>query len=194
MTSAPWRANSSAIARPIPPDAPVMAATWPAKGEAFIRWVAEAIALDESAECNLQSSLMRFCCQRGRLSRGLPLLSFLAASALGLSTAAQEPVAVLPPADRVAQLIADLGSNAFSDREHASEELARIGLPAFSALEAALKHPDREVRLRSDRVLKLIKTHDTQRRLDAFLHGQEGSDDFQLPAWGRFRKGYGDDP
>lgn len=126
--------------------------------------------------------------------RGLPLLALATASALGLSLWAQESATSAPTADRITQLIADLGSNEYSERENASDELARIGSPAYAALEAAMRHPDREVRLRSERVLKLIKNHDTQRRLEAFLHGQAGSDDAVLPAWSRFRKDYGDDP
>ena len=118
-------------------------------------------------------------------------------AALCLSAAAgekaSEPAAALPVADRVAELITALGSEEFRIRESASEELARIGLPAFSALEAAAVHPDREVRYRSLRVLGLIRQHDMQRRLDAFLQGKDGADEYPLPGWTRFRKSYGDE-
>src|SRR5262249_7596788 len=95
--------------------------------------------------------------------------------------------------DRVAELIKALGSNEFRVRETASEELARIGLPAFAALEAAALHPDREVRYRSQRVLGLIRQHDMQRRLEAFLQGKERADEYPLPGWPRFRQSYGND-
>lgn len=100
----------------------------------------------------------------------------------------------LPTADKIARLIADLGSDEFSVRESASQELMRIGLPAFAALEAAAKHPDREVRYRSQRVLGVIRRHDVERRLEAFLSGKEDTDDYPLPAWNRFSKTFGDGP
>ena len=104
-----------------------------------------------------------------------------------------KPAAAPPVPDRVAELIKNLGSEEFRIRESASEELAQIGLPAFSALEAAALHPDREVRYRSLRVLGLIRQHDMQRRLDAFLQGKDSADEYPLPGWTRFRKSYGDE-
>ena len=98
----------------------------------------------------------------------------------------------LPAPERVNKLIADLGNTEYTVRESATEELARIGLAAYSALEAAANHPDREVRYRSQRVLGIIRRHDTERRLEAFLSGQETSNEYPLPAWSRFRKAYGD--
>jgi hypothetical protein len=96
-------------------------------------------------------------------------------------------------ADRISRLIADLGSDDFIARESASEELAKIGLPAFAALELAASHPDREVRFRSQRVLNMIRQHDQERRIDAFLSGRDEAEAYPLPGWTRFRKSYGDD-
>src|SRR5207248_1334861 len=100
----------------------------------------------------------------------------------------------LPTADKIASVIAELGSEEYAVRESASEELTHIGLPAFSALEAAANHPDREVRYRSQRVLGIIRRHDIERRLEAFLSGKDDSDDYPLPGWNRFSKAYGDGP
>ena len=100
----------------------------------------------------------------------------------------------LPAADRIARLISDLGSEEYTVRESASDELTRIGLPAFSALEAAARHADREVRYRSQRVLGIIRRHDIERRLEAFLSNKDESDDYPLPGWNRFSKAYGDGP
>lgn len=97
----------------------------------------------------------------------------------------------LPPADHIARLIADLGSEEYTVRESASDELARIGLPAFSALETAANHPDREVRYRSQRVLGIIRKLDNERRLEAFLSGKDDAEDYPLPGWTRFHKTYG---
>ncbi|HMC11380.1 MAG TPA: hypothetical protein VKH44_08825, partial [Pirellulaceae bacterium] len=79
-------------------------------------------------------------------------------------------------------------------RESASEELARIGLPAFAALETAVNHPDREVRYRSQRVLGIIRRHDNERRIEAFLSGKDDADEYPLPGWTRFHKAYGNGP
>ncbi len=97
-----------------------------------------------------------------------------------------------PPVDRVSRLISDLGSEEYTVREAATEELARIGLPAFAALEAAASHADREVRYRSQRVLGIIRRHDNERRLESFLSDKQDATDYALPGWNRFRKTYGD--
>jgi hypothetical protein len=106
------------------------------------------------------------------------------------SLAADSP----PAADHISRLIADLGSIEYTVREAASEELAQIGLPAFAALQSAANHPDREVRYRAQRVLGIIRRHDVERRLEAFLSGKDGSDDYPLPGWTRFSKTYGEGP
>lgn len=98
------------------------------------------------------------------------------------------------PADdaTVKKLIEELGADEFATREAATEQLARFGLPAYKAVEAAVQHPDREVRYRAERVLGRIRQNDLQRRLDAFLAGKEATDDYQLPGWKRFKKAFGD--
>jgi hypothetical protein len=97
-----------------------------------------------------------------------------------------------PVANRVGALIAALASDDYTTRESASDELARIGLPALSALEAAASHPDREVRYRSQRALALIRQHDHERRLEVFLSGKDDDEEYPLPGWTRFRKTFGD--
>lgn len=154
---------------------------------------AGSVALGASARRRLQSNSMEFCrSQTLRQPRRLvpaALAMFVCSLAI-----AEEPAPGPSAAERVTELIANLGSDEYALRESASDELARIGLPAFSALESAALHPDREVRFRSQRVLSLIRQHDVQRRLEAFLVGQEASGDNPFPGWSRFRKAYGDDP
>lgn len=104
----------------------------------------------------------------------------------GMSLAADET-------PRIASLVAQLGSNEFTEREAASDELTRAGLTALTALEAATVHPDREVRYRSVRILVQIRELDLQRRLEAFLSGKEDASEYPLPGWSRFKKAYGDD-
>jgi hypothetical protein len=95
--------------------------------------------------------------------------------------------------ERVAALIKQLGSDEFSSRERATEQLTKLGLAAYKPLQAAADSPDREVRYRAERILGTIRELDLKRRLEAFLKGQEQEDDYPLPAWSRFRKSYGDE-
>ena len=95
--------------------------------------------------------------------------------------------------DRVSTLVKQLGSEDFAEREAASDELTRLGLPAFAALEAAAAHPDREVRYRAVRILGQIRELDLQRRLEAFLGGKDDAGEYPLPGWNRFKKAYGED-
>jgi hypothetical protein len=95
--------------------------------------------------------------------------------------------------ERVAVLVSQLGDDDFFVRETAGEELTRIGMPALTALEAAARHSDREIRYRSRRILGLIRQLDQERRLEAFLEGKEDPTGYALPGWGRFQKSYGDD-
>jgi hypothetical protein len=105
---------------------------------------------------------------------------------------AEDPARSAQANDRIARLINDLGSDEFAIREAASDELARLGLTAVGPLQAASTNADREIRLRSQRVLGLIRQQDVERRLQAFLRHQEEVDDDPLPGWGRFQKTYGD--
>ena len=114
----------------------------------------------------------------------LPAAQFQAAAAP--AQGAQDP-------GRISSLVKQLGSEDFAEREAAGDELTRAGLAAFSALETAAAHPDREVRYRSIRILGQIRELDLQRRLEAFLSGKNDTDEYPLPAWSRFKKAYGDD-
>ena len=70
--------------------------------------------------------------------------------ALGLLGAAPTGQAAdkVDPA-RIAQLIEQMGSAEFEEREKSTVELSRIGLPALPALREALKSNDPEVRRRA---------------------------------------------
>jgi len=116
----------------------------------------------------------------------------LASAAAPCYLEAAEQVSGSTETERIAALVKQLGSDEFSSRESATEELTKIGLPAFKPLEDAAESPDREVRYRAARILGIIRELDMQRRLEAFLQGKDGEDDYPLPAWGRFKKQYGD--
>ena len=68
-----------------------------------------------------------------------------------------------PDADsqaRIKTLIAQLGSDSFSEREEASEELAAGGVAAVGLLRAATKHDDLEVRWRARDALAVVEQND----------------------------------
>lgn len=116
----------------------------------------------------------------------------IGATSLGVLAAADVPMTgAHADAGLIEKLIRELGHERFSTREAASDRLARIGLPAFAALEEASRASDREVRFRAERILNLIRKNDLERRLAAFIAGT-GKDDYELPAWDRFQKAYGD--
>jgi hypothetical protein len=91
-----------------------------------------------------------------------------------------------------AQLVPQLGHPHFATRKQAMDELVAWGVEAIPALEAGLRSPDREIRFRSQRALERVRAQDFQRRLQVFAAGQDAQEQYQLPAWGLFRKQVGD--
>jgi hypothetical protein len=91
------------------------------------------------------------------------------------------------------ELVELLGSVTFESRETASQELARRGDSIRSELEAALRHPDLEVRLRARKLLAAMSHSDMQRRLEAFIEDIEGKKEHDLPAWKEYSKLLGSD-
>lgn len=68
-----------------------------------------------------------------------------------------------PDADsqaRIKTLIAQLGSDSFTEREEASEELASFGVEATGLLRAAIHHGDLEIRWRARDALTTIEQND----------------------------------
>jgi hypothetical protein len=64
----------------------------------------------------------------------------------------------IPEAERIARLIEQLGHDQFAKREAASEELDRIGVPAFAALRKAVADTaDAEVRFRAKCLMEAIE-------------------------------------
>jgi hypothetical protein len=123
----------------------------------------------------------------------LPLACIAFAAMPHLASAAEAPSPAASGPQQIERLISDLGSDEYTARERAAETLMKVGLPAFSALEKAAGHPDREVRFRAQRILGTIRHQDLQRRLESFLSGKETPGDYPLPSWTRFEKAYGDD-
>jgi hypothetical protein len=129
-----------------------------------------------------------------------PLLASLLLSA-ALNSALLQPPAFAdasPDAQTgaadVTSLIAQLGDAKFAVRKSAGEKLARIGLPAFQALEEATRDGDREIRYRAEKVLSVIRQNDLNRRLTIFLASLDSPEDKSLPSWPRFKAAHGNTP
>lgn len=131
---------------------------------------------------------VRFC---GRFWTAVFLLA--AATPLGGLAAEMQASPFTREVGDAAALVSQLGDSRFVVRERAAESLIQIGLPAIAALEQGITNPDREVRYRSQRALRIIRQQDFLRRLDAFSRSSDSQQDYDLPAWQWFRSLVGDD-
>jgi hypothetical protein len=123
-----------------------------------------------------------------------------ATSTLGLVIcAAGLPVlaafAAAPPAspEGISQLVRQLGSPKFAERERASRELVTLGIAAKDALTAAANDPDdAELRARARGLLAIVRESDFRNRLEAFSADFDGRRKQSLPGWQRFAALLGD--
>jgi hypothetical protein len=122
-------------------------------------------------------------------------LSFVAILAAGFASAAPagspDPKTLeIPPGElsRARELVQQLGSDQYSIREKAEQELARMGRLARPALlEAANTDPNQEIRARCSNLLPRATALDLKARLDVFLADTEGKYEHDLPGWAEFR-------
>jgi hypothetical protein len=123
------------------------------------------------------------------------LVPALAAVVLGAGAAAGAGVSPDPKDLVISQgdlakardLVRQLGSEAYRDREEAHAELTRMGRLARPALlDAAGTDPDPEVRFRCSRLLPKAAADDLKARLDTFLADTEGKYRHDLPGWDKF--------
>ena len=94
-------------------------------------------------------------------------------------------------AERVRQWVCELGSIKFSIRQFATTNLIAQGVVALPEVEAGLKSSDREVRLRCQRIYRVIRENDFQARLVRFA-ADTGLHAHGLPKWPAFRSLTGD--
>ena len=85
-------------------------------------------------------------------STGLGLLIVLA----GLAAPAESTVA---SPEQLRQLVQRLGHPEYAVRQHAQDQLARLGFQAFEALEEAADSPDLEVARRAQMLLRELRQH-----------------------------------
>jgi hypothetical protein len=103
----------------------------------------------------------------------------------------------VPPQElsKARELVRQLGSDVYREREDAQAELAKMGRLAKQALvEGATTDPDPEIRLRSGRLLPKANADDLKARIDTFLADTEGKYEHDLPGLKAFRKHLGATP
>lgn len=131
--------------------------------------------------------------------RAALVVSSLLLSGGPVSLPAQEPAAApdaefpSPVRQRIAELIRQLGDNRYVAREAATAELIKLGIVARRDLNEALQNPDAEVRYRASRILAVVIESDFEKRLEAFVEDDDGSEQIGLPGWEKSRPVLGSD-
>lgn len=96
-------------------------------------------------------------------------------------------------AARAADLVRQLGSPVFRDREDAGRELRGLGRKALPALRAGLDSDDAEIRDRCKPLIEPAEVADFNARLETFLADTDGKFDHDLRGWNEFQKWTGND-
>jgi hypothetical protein len=122
----------------------------------------------------------------------LPLSFVLAAPALAAApSASPDPKTLAIPAQELSkarELVQQLGSEQFNEREAAEEELVKMGRAARVALiEGVNTDPSQEVRTRCQTLLPKANALEMKARLEVFLADTEGKYEHDLPGWREFR-------
>lgn len=100
--------------------------------------------------------------------RAFLTFAVMAGLGLGAALAAEKDGEQKVDGERIAKLIAQLGSDSFTEREEASKALEVIGAAAQEALEKAVVASDLETRKRAQAVLKKIEENRAAKDLEAF--------------------------
>jgi hypothetical protein len=110
---------------------------------------------------------------------------------LPVRAASPDPKSLIVPAAEMArarELIRQLSSEVYKEREQAQTGLAKMGRLARPALtEALAKDTNPEVRSRASRLLPRAEAADLQARIETFLADAEGKFQHDLPGWNLLR-------
>jgi hypothetical protein len=92
------------------------------------------------------------------------------------------------------ELVKQLGSASYRERENASREITKLGRSAYAPLKtAALEEANPEIRLRVDILLPGIEAAEMEARVACFMKDLEGKFEHDLPGWNKFRVAAGND-
>lgn len=118
-------------------------------------------------------------------------------SVLGVfSSRAEEgtPERTAPDQEKAVALVRQLGSEEYTVRQQAYQELARLGRTAEAALQRGLQDDAAEVRRQCERLLVLARRSEAEATLDAFLKKPDERLLHKLAAWPRFSKVFAAEP
>jgi hypothetical protein len=103
-----------------------------------------------------------------------------------------DPKSLIVPKEELSkarELVQQLGSEHFNEREQAESDLWKMGRSARAALlDAVANDPSPEIRSRSNSLLPRATSLEMKARLDVFLADTEGKYDHDLPGWQEFRQ------
>lgn len=97
-------------------------------------------------------------------------------------------------AEAIASWVKKLGGPKFKDREEATQALLKIGPVALPALEAGTQNRNRELVIRAQRLIKVLKERELETRIQTFLTDRDPEQGHGLAGWDRFRKLVGSSP
>jgi len=107
---------------------------------------------------------------------------------------AAPPVAKDSPEDKKAhQLISQLGSKKYREREKAAADLIQMGRSAKEALISGKNHPDPEVQTRTQQLLPQALSLDLMHRIERFVKDTDGKLEHDLPMLKVYREKIGTD-
>jgi hypothetical protein len=129
-----------------------------------------------------------------RSFHGRVALSVILGTAICLGSCAQSANAAEPSATDVDRWIGELGSDNYSVRKAAAQELSDGGFASRAALSRAADGPDPEIRAAARRLVALIDDSEFHRRLAEFAADTDGSRGVTLPGWNEFAELVGRDP
>jgi hypothetical protein len=111
------------------------------------------------------------------------------------TTLAASPVVTAdsPENAKARELVVQLGSKKYRDREKAAAELIRMGRSAKLALVEGKTNADPEVNSRCEQLLPQALALDLMFRIDRFLKDTDGKLEHDLPLWKTYREKVGSD-
>ncbi|MCX7700771.1 MAG: hypothetical protein N2039_07820 [Gemmataceae bacterium] len=107
------------------------------------------------------------------------------------ATNAHSPLAE-DDAQRARELLQRLGAADYRQREHATNQLIKMGSAIEPILREGLEMPSPEIRLRCRYILPLAMNYDLERRLQRFLSGQIDAQNPAPAGWDKFKELVGD--
>lgn len=125
------------------------------------------------------------------------IVLFAVASVSPAATPSPDPKSLdIPPVQLTVarELVRQLASDAFRERDAASRKLSDMGREALPALiEGSRDSVDAEVRMRCEVLLPRAESDDMKAKVDVFLADMEGKYNHDLPGWEKFKEICGND-